>query len=231
MKRLRIASLACALSLMTITVQAQDAVEVMNEAIAAAGKRNVGPAAQRLQGFSVALLLGETKGSTTPDGLSAPARKALADISSFLPYKAYRVLDTQWVAGTERAPAIQLKLRGLGSQDYQFRMESLRVLAGAPMSARVTLRTPPIDEATRLQAMARMAQLEDLVRTSGVPASSGLRRAEAEREIAQLKQTLAGGQTLIDTTLSIGMGETVVVGTSRVQGDTALIVLLTAVAR
>jgi hypothetical protein len=173
----------------------------------------------------VALLLGASQGSTAPDGLSAPARKALADISDFLPYKTYRVLDTQWIAGTERGGVMQLRLRGLGSQDYEFTMAGMRVDAGTRITATVTLRTPPIDDAMRLQAMARIQQLEDMMR------SPGTRRAEAEREVAQLKQTLAGGQTLINTTLAIGMGETVVVGTSRVQGDTALIVLLSAVPR
>jgi hypothetical protein len=232
MKWLRIASIACAFSLVTMTVQAQDAippgsssVNEINEAIAAAGKRNVAPPAQRLQGFSVALLVGEAQGSTAPDGLSAPARKALADIKDFLPYKAYRVLDTQWIAGTERGGGMQFRLRGLGTQEYEFTMSGMRVDAGSQISAMVMLRTPGIDKATRDQATARLAQLEDLVR------SANTRRAETEREIAQLKQTLAGGQTLISTTLGIGMGETVVVGTSRVQGDTALIVLLSAVPR
>src|SRR3990170_2399847 len=98
-----------------------------------------------LQGFRVALLLGEAKGSTASDGLSAPARKALADISDFLPYKAYRVLDTQWIAGTERGGAMQLRLRGLSSQDYVFTMSGMRVDAGTRITATVTLRTPPID--------------------------------------------------------------------------------------
>jgi hypothetical protein len=44
------------------------------------------------------------------------------------------------------------------------------------------------------------------------------------------KGTKLGVETLLDSTFSIKNGETVVVGTSRVQGDTALIVLLTAVA-
>ena len=230
MKWLRIAKLGCVFSLVTATVQAQQTGnDAINEAIAAAGKRNAAPVAQRLQGFSVALLLGEPQGGTAPDGLSAPARKALADISDFLPYKAYRVLDTQWIAANERALSMQLRLRGLDSQDYQFTMGSQGVQqpvdAGPSITTRVTLRTPPITDETRLQAMARITQLEEVIRTGGP------RRGETEREIAQLKQTLAGGQTLIDTTLTMGMGETVVVGTSRVQGDRALIVLLTAVPR
>ena len=114
MKWLPVASLACACGLAATVVQAQEgippgssSVNEINEAIAAAGKRNLAQAAPRLQGFSVALLLGAAQGSTAPDGLSAPARKALADISDFLPYKTYRVLDTQWIAGTERGGVMQ----------------------------------------------------------------------------------------------------------------------------
>ncbi len=232
MKWLPVASLACACGLAATVVQAQDgippgssSINEINEAIAAAGKRNLAQAAPRLQGFSVALLLGAAQGSTAPDGLSAPARKALADISDFLPYKTYRVLDTQWIAGTERGGVMNFRLRGVGTQDYEFIMSGMRVDAGARLTATVALRTPPINDATRLQNMARIQQLEETMR------SPGTRRAEAEREVAELKLTLAGGQSLINTTLGIGMGETVVVGTSRVQGDTALIVLLTAVAR
>ena len=40
----------------------------------------------------------------------------------------------------------------------------------------------------------------------------------------------AGRRTIIDTSFTMDIGETVVVGTSRLQGDKALIALLTAVA-
>ena len=53
------------------------------------------------RGFSVVLLLGETQSTTAGDGLPpAPTlRKALSDVKDFLPYKSYRVLDTQWLRG------------------------------------------------------------------------------------------------------------------------------------
>ena len=57
-----------------------------------------------LQGFSIVLLLGEAQGTAVPEGLSAPAKKALADVKDFLPYKGYRVLDTGW-AGHRRTPS------------------------------------------------------------------------------------------------------------------------------
>jgi hypothetical protein len=55
----------------------------------------------KLRGFSVVLLLGEQTGSIPTQGLSAPAQRALADIKEFLPYKGFKVLDTQWVAGSD----------------------------------------------------------------------------------------------------------------------------------
>lgn len=180
---------------------------------------------RRIQGFSVVLLLGEAQGSATPDGLSAPARKALADLKDFLPYKGYRVLDTQWIAGTERGSML-VRLRGPDNQDYVFGTGGLQPIdTGSAISGSVELSTPSVSEATRAQAMARIAQLDDVVR------SGGRNVADAQRELAQLKQVVAGGQQLIRTTLRISPGETVVVGTSRVQGDKALIVLLTAVPR
>jgi len=63
--------------------------------------------------------------------------------------------------------------------------------------------------------------------------------AELERLSAQLaaardgaRQSSAGGRRIIDTSFSMDVGETVVVGTSRLGGgDRAIIALLTAVAR
>ena len=76
--------------------------------------------------------------------------------------------------------------------------------------------------------------------------SSGEKRAEtvaASREkIAAIQKELeqekalrdaaarVGGRSVIDTSFMMDVGETVVVGTSRVAGDKALIALLTAVA-
>src|SRR4029077_2488305 len=66
------------------------------------------------RGFSVVLLLGETQSAGGGDGLPpAPAlRKALADVRDFLPYKSYRVLDTQWLRGGST------RMKGLEDQEY-----------------------------------------------------------------------------------------------------------------
>jgi hypothetical protein len=53
-----------------------------------------------------------------------------------------------------------------------------------------------------------------------------------EENMKRYRVSAAGGRprTLIDTNFAMDIGETVVVGTSRLQGDKALIALLTAVA-
>jgi hypothetical protein len=186
-------------------------------------------APQDLQGFSVVLLVGETQGTAVPEGLSAPARKALSDMKEFLPYKAYRALDTQWLAGTMRTPLhMQTRLRGLDNQEYEFTMEGFPPPKGISPDARLTamlrLQIAPINKATRDAATARLSMLEAGIR-------SGPQQAEADREVRQLRQMLSAGQMLLNTTVSLGIGETIVAGTSRVQGDRALIVLLTAVSR
>ncbi len=89
---------------------------------------------------------------------------------------------------------------------------------------RVDLRTPSVSDFDKGNALARMKELEDNMK-------SGRGVAEAQRETARLKQVMAGSQLLITTTTQLVIGETVVVGTSRVQGEKALVMLLTAVPR
>jgi len=77
----------------------------------------------RVQGFSVVLLLGEQAGSIPTQGLSASAQRAIADIKEFLPYKGYRVLDTQWVAGSEFGQS-KGRIRGIDKQDFEFQLDT-----------------------------------------------------------------------------------------------------------
>src|SRR5687768_18455650 len=65
-------------------------------------------ATRQIQGFNVVLVLGETHPSDATESvedLPSGAKKALADMREFLPYKHYRVLDSQWTSccGTDSA--------------------------------------------------------------------------------------------------------------------------------
>ena len=57
-----------------------------------------------------------------------------------------------------------------------------------------------------------------------------LQQEKGTREAALKEATIRGAHAVIDTSFAMDVGETVVVGTSRVAGDKALIALLTAVA-
>jgi hypothetical protein len=149
---------------------------------------------RQLQGFSVLLLLGETQGAAQPENISAPARKALADIKDFLPYKSFRVLDTLWVAGSDAGNS-RGGLRGLDEQNYDFEFHT---------SPRVNGAKPGTPDGALARAQFRLLDT---------------RPGRDPRTVV-----------VLDNSFNIGVGETVVVGTSRVQGDRALVVLLTAVA-
>ena len=142
---------------------------------------------KRVQGFSVVLLLGETQGTVPSEGLSPPAQRALADIRQFLPYKGYRVLDTQWVAGSESGES-QGRIRGLDQKDYEF-----------------------------------------YITTFGGPSQKGLPHRPLDR--ARFQLLTPDAVRIFDNSFTIKADETVVVGTSRIQGENALIVLLTAVVK
>ena len=127
----------------------------------------------QIRGFSVVLLLGEKQGSIPAEGLSPSALRAIADIKEFLPYKGYRVLDTQWVAGSAHGTS-KGRISSLDNYVLDFQVDTV------PGSARFQLGS--------------------------------------------------GSNPLLENSFAIKAGETVVVGTSKTHADSALIVLLTAVA-
>lgn len=150
-----------------------------------------------VRGFSISLLVGETQGSV-PQGLSASAQKALFDARDFLPYKGYRLLDTQWVAGTDFGNN-RGRLRGVAEQEYDFELETY----------------PREIQAKQGTSDAVLSRARFHLKTS----ASGPAGTD-KRDVT----------TVIDSMFAIKAGETVLVGTSRLKGDVALIVLLTAVA-
>ena len=202
------------------------------------------------QGYSVVLVLGDLQAtSATDNNVPAAARKALADMKDFLPYKSYRLLDAQWILGSQRTVS---RLRGSNDQEYEL------TLRGVPNAGKlvVTFRLAepgavmPVKISPDADSKGKRAELEKALREAEAEAararaSSGEKRAETvgaarEKTAAILKElqqenalreaaTRVGGRAVIDTSFTMDVGETVVVGTSRVAGDKALIALLTAV--
>jgi hypothetical protein len=216
-------------------------------------------------GFSVVLVLGDMQGGTTAETVPAAARKALADMKDFLPYKSYRLLDSAWVLGSG---SVSTRLRGLDDQEY-----NLNLSGGSSREDPKTLRisfqlrdtfqsddigtakfAPGAEPAAVARARKRVTsvelrakleqQIHDLTLSRGANHPEVL-KAKAEldqlnRQLAELggkggamlKESRAAACCIISTGFTMEIGETVVVGTSRLRGgDKALIALLTAVPR
>lgn len=203
--------------------------------------------APRIRGFSVTLVLGEMQGAATPDNLPAGAKKALDDMRGFLPYKSFRLLDTQWILCCATGgfadvfpPTLLGRLRGDEEQEYQFGITILDA-SGPQLSVRYVMNHAGPSATKKLsnaELEARMHLAEALrqlaeAQNSGKPtAPLQARVEEIQRDMGGLIPVNVGAKgAVIDSTFSMDVGETVVIGTSSLKGDKALIALLTAAPR
>lgn len=203
------------------------------------------PGTSAFQGFSVVLVLGDVQEGATSDNIPAAARAALADLKDFLPYRSYRVLDTAWVlASSATRQAVSSRLQGPDEQSYEVTLDRMPVGASS-LQVGFEMREPSGNadrRAAERGAMQRkqLAQLVEQLRRAEVAQNRGeidaarqrIIDTEFEIEALQKETRYAGTATLINTSFTMSVGETVVVGTSRMRGgNKALIVLLTAATR
>lgn len=208
------------------------------------------------QAFSVALVLGDMQGGTAQDNVPPAARKALADVKDFLPYKSYRLLDVQWTLCCGRSPVLS-RLRGPDEQEYDLELNPTNA-SGGKWYVRFTLRaanTPGVWGRGQTAASGEITSLTEQV-TAAERQFADLRSryndnhpevARARARLAELSGKLqelrrdqelkrrgaaagtTGTRAIIDTSFTMDVGETVVVGSSSLKADKALIALLTAV--
>jgi len=144
--------------------------------------------------FHVVLLRASRSGADDTEGLPKAALKALDDLREFLPFKHYRLLDSelmrlaQGVGGKVAMAPYQVKFA------YERTGEKLAISAFTVMPAQAIEQPTP---------------------RAGDHESSRIAPAAVK--------------PLISTAFQMDRGETIVVGSSRIAGDEALIVLLTAV--
>lgn len=157
----------------------------------------------RTQSFQLTLLAADKRAGGMAPELSKPAQKALADLKDFLPYASYRLLDIAWLRTTRSAEA-----HLVGDRDTPYSAALFFTRIGDPA--------------------ARELLLDDFVLRAAVLESARPTPAAAAK--AAPEAPARSWETLIKTTFSMHVGETVVVGTSKLGGDaSALVVLLTAV--
>jgi hypothetical protein len=247
-------------------------------ALAEAGQRTATrstatPPRQNVQGFSVVLVMGDLGAAAAmPETVPPAARKALADMKDFLPYKSYKLLDTSWILSDNSSAHATGRLKGPDDSDYQLALEAspenpagstLRVsfslldprrldLIHRPAStsgrssgpARGESETPSLDYMRSEMALAelrkRAIEMQKMIEAQKEAGQNpGARRSIPPEKLEELPFIIEGGRIrvggqplkVIETGFTMDVGETVVVGTSRVGGDKAIIVLLTAVPR
>jgi hypothetical protein len=226
------------------------------------------PWAANIQGFNIVLLVGEMQGASGPvDDLPQGARRALTDMKEFLPFKHYRVLDSQWTSCCAQATLATLagRLQGVvgivsGSEvklvqrPYMFNLiiqpggDKLQVQFGLREDEGGSREDHAVNE-RHLQNLVEDFQLarerleEEKKRVAvGVLSPRDLRPLEdkvvqLERQIAAARadapaqRSSKSGRNVINSSFTMDVGETVVVGTSRIGGDKALIALVTAAKR
>jgi hypothetical protein len=157
-------------------------------------------AAPLTQSFQLLLLAASTHKGAGEPDVPASAQKALADLRGFLPYKDYKLLDSTWLRATQDRPT-EGRVVGRGDQGYDVKLR---------------FRTTGNDQ----MFLDRFELSEEPMTPRAVP--------EAKKGEAGV--ALHAPRDLISTSFSLKKGETIVVGTSKIDGsDDALVVLLTAV--
>lgn len=212
-----------------------------------------------MRGFSVSLVLGDLAGAATPDNLPAGAKKALSDMRDFLPYKSYRLLDTHWIlcCSSVQSASVSGRLRGVEEEEYAFYIDVRPANEWSELAVRFNLRDTGtaaehlVTSVVSAEQERRVAELkrerDEVARRSGQggQADQAAARAqyedmlrkvqESEHAAAQARRATtaarSGARNVLDSTFSMKVGETVVIGTSRLKGDKALIALLTAASR
>ena len=220
------------------------------------GQREESRSRLQPQGFSVVLVLADLTTATAQDDVPPAARRALADMKDFLPYKSYKLLDAAWLLGQGTSGGVT-RLRGPDEQEYELRLSAYPVPStNGRVQVQFSLRDSGVEHVdapstrdnerrttTEIEVKAREAELDRLQRDldDAKKRNDATQVRSLERRIASVRDAMAltrsvqnrksmPSRAIMDTSFAMEVGETVVVGTSRLRGNTrALIALLTAV--
>ena len=190
---------------LAISAAPAPAVTAAPEETPAAAPRAPGPPPTRL--FNVVMVLAEEQGQSSSAGLPESARKAIEDLKDFLPYRAYKLLDTALMR-TARGATTRLKDPEGGEYDVRLDYRQGEGEQEIFINNFMVRQLPP-----NFPHVKEMGPIEG----KGAPSMKFTEPAAAPR-------------VLIETSFGMRLGETLVVGSSRLNGGkTALILLLTAV--
>jgi hypothetical protein len=157
-------------------------------------------AAPLTQSFQLLLLAASAHKAAGEPEVPTGAQKALSDLRGFLPYKDYKLLDSTWLRATQDRPT-EGRVVGRGDQGYSVRLQFRTTGNDQMFLDRFDLSEEPL-----------------------------IQRSIQEPKKGEPGVAPHAPRDLISTSFSLKKGETIVVGTSKIDGtDDALVVLLTAV--
>lgn len=153
--------------------------------------------------FQVALLIADREGSSDLAALPKNTRKAIADIQDFLPFSSYTLLDVSVIRSNAHGRGL---INGPNGEDYQIEFD---------------FRTDSESGQLMIHSFTLREKGEDVTPT----ASTG-----GDGESHNYAPKAARDRNLVASSFSVLPGETIVVGSSKLEGgSTALVVLLTAI--
>jgi hypothetical protein len=139
------------------------------------------------------------------EGLPRSVRKALEDLGDFLPYRGYKLMDTVLIRTSTRAISA---MKGPGGREFSV---ELRFRPGGP-GDETPIVVQGFEVVDKTIVPGSSTEVED---PSGVTHRSGMASARPK--------------VIIATSFGMEVGETLVVGSSRLNGgETALVMLVTA---
>jgi hypothetical protein len=225
----------------TVATSGRDEIRVVapgpiqQQVAQALARADVPPASQA---FHLILLEAHAGGSGIPDGLPASARKALEDVAAFLPFGRFDLLapvaflrttrELNATVGTEADVSYELRLTFHGDPrqaDAELLVDPfrLRLVPAEPMLIALAQQLGNSQGATPPR---RTPPAGGPAPTPGAPAPPPVAHPEA---VTPQPSPPVVAENLLATSFSIRKGETLVVGTSKLEGsDRALVVLLTA---
>jgi len=208
------------------------------------------------QAFQLVLLDAHRTGTGIPDGLPASARKALADVAEFLPYGRFDLLapvafvrtthDARLTVASDDEVSYELELAFRGDarkpgaellvEGFRLRLVpaepilvALAAQPGFAGGARLPSRAPAAAGGAPPPTAATAPHAVTPPPGSAAPGAAADARGDSPAPAAAVTPPPTVAENLLSTSFSIRKGETVVVGTSKLDGnDRALVVLLTA---
>lgn len=157
------------------------------------------PAAERTFTFQLVLLAASVEGPSGYENVPVNAQKALADVKDFLPYKSYELLDLAWLRSSRTAQA------QLAGPEGKTLSAGIEFFSSSDEPDRIYIRRLVVVPVPELGELAQIQPSES---------ARGLLRSV---------------RPLLESSFGMQSGETIVVGTAKLDGPSkALIVLLSA---